>query len=150
MLRVASNALWDIKFELLPRATNPSSTAPPTLSGLLAEAVRVEREMGILKDMCRSIENRMADIVSLLELEKERGRAKRPWWVLRWWWDRDLEGNIAVHRRQVERLRERLNEVVFLWSVVEHDGRPGAGGRHGNFLYAIASRFPTPRRGNES
>ena len=74
--------------------------------------------------MYRCIENRTADIISVLETEKEQGRAKRPWWVLRCWWDRGLERDIAMHRLRVERLKQRLDEVVFLWRVVSQDVRP--------------------------
>jgi len=144
ILRAASNALWDTKYALLPRATNPVSTAPPTIGGLVAEARRFEEELDTLNQMYRSIENRTADIVSLLEMEKQRGRAKRPWWVLSWWWDTELEHDLAMHRRQVQRVKERLDEVVFLWQLISHDVRPGEGRRYEMFMYAITSRCPRP------
>ncbi|KAF8446850.1 hypothetical protein BGX38DRAFT_618172 [Terfezia claveryi] len=120
-LRVASKSLWDIKITLLPRARDPASTAPPTLSGLVAEALRVEGELDTLNNVFRGIENDTADIISVLETEKEMGRGKRPWWAPMWWWDSELERDITIHNRQVEGLKETLDDAVFLWHVISHD-----------------------------
>ncbi|RPB27953.1 hypothetical protein L211DRAFT_845945 [Terfezia boudieri ATCC MYA-4762] len=122
-LRVAKNSIWDIKIALLPRARDPESTAPPTLSGLVAEALRVEGELDTLKNMYRSIENNTADIISVLEAEKEMGRGNRPWWVPMSCWDSELERDITIHSREVEKLKKKLDEAVFLWYIISHDLR---------------------------
>ena len=91
----------------------------------MAEARHFEGELYTLNSMYETIENRTTDIISVLGTEKEMGRANRPWWVLKCCWDRKLEGDIEMHRRQLERLGERLDEVNFLWNVISHDVRLG-------------------------
>ncbi|KAF8416880.1 hypothetical protein EV426DRAFT_578503 [Tirmania nivea] len=138
-VQVTANSITRVRDKLRPRAMNPSTTAPASLAGLIAEARAYEKTFCDLSELLRELQQQTADLCSSLKLRELRGKpTKRPWWRPKFLWDAALELDIAIHCARVTILERRLEELRELWTEVEMDVR-----RRSAHLYM---KMPAPLR----